>query len=107
MFDIFFFNSDIGKRIVSAKEVGGIQKHFNIGALRNLSIPVPPIELQTQFARIVEKTDALKTQYQQSLQEMESLYGSLSQRAFKGELMAKDGEMMMAAEAKVNYTTKH
>ena len=52
------------------------------------SIPVikPPIELQTQFAQIVEKTEALKTQYQQSLQELEKLYGSLSQKAFKGEL---------------------
>lgn len=84
---VFFFNSDIGKRIVSAKEVGGIQKHFNIGALRKLEIPVPPIELQTQFSQIVEKTEALKTQYQQSLQELENLYGSLSQKAFRGELM--------------------
>jgi type I restriction enzyme S subunit len=39
------------------------------------SIPViipPPIELQTQFAQIVEKAEALKTQYQQSLQELEN-----------------------------------
>jgi len=52
------------------------------------SIPVikPPIELQTQFAHIVEKTEALKNQYQQSLQELENLYGSLSQKAFRGEL---------------------
>lgn len=86
---VFFFNSDIGKRIVSAKEVGGIQKHFNIGALRKLEIPVPPIVLQTQFAHIVEKTEALKIQYQQSLQELENLYGSLSQKAFRGELELK------------------
>lgn len=52
------------------------------------SIPVikPPLSLQTQFAQIVEKTEALKAQYQQSLQELENLYGSLSQRAFRGEL---------------------
>lgn len=57
--------------------------------LEKLKIPVPPIELQTQFAQIVEKTEALKTQYQQSLQELENLYGSLSQRAFRGELEFK------------------
>ncbi len=45
-----------------------------------------PIELQTQFAQIVEKTEALKSQYQQSLSELENLYGSLSQKAFRGEL---------------------
>jgi len=57
--------------------------------LEKLKIPIPPIELQTQFARIVEKTEALKTQYQQSLQELENLYGSLSQKAFRGELKMK------------------
>ncbi len=48
-----------------------------------------PIDLQNQFAEIVEKTEALKTQYQQSLQELENLYGSLSQKAFRGELSVK------------------
>jgi type I restriction enzyme S subunit len=52
--------------------------------LQKLRIPTPPIELQTQFAQIVEKTEALKTQYQQSLQELENLYGSFSQKAFRG-----------------------
>ena len=83
---VFFFNSHIGKRIVSDNEVGGIQKHFNIGALRKLKIPIPTLPLQTQFAQIVEKTEALKSQYQHSLRELEQLFGSLSQRAFKGEL---------------------
>lgn len=57
--------------------------------LEKLKIPTPPIELQTQFAQIVEKTEALKSQYQQSLQELENLYGSLSQKAFRGELAKK------------------
>jgi type I restriction enzyme, S subunit len=35
---------------------------------------------------IVTKTETLKEQYKNSLQELENLYGSLSQRAFKGEL---------------------
>ena len=60
--------------------------HFTMEKFKKLKIPVPPIELQTQFAQIVEKTEALKTQYQQSLQELENLYGSLSQKAFRGEL---------------------
>ena len=55
--------------------------------LEKLKIIVPPIELQTQFAQIVSTTEALKSQYQQSLQELENLYGSLSQRAFRGELV--------------------
>lgn len=57
--------------------------------IENFKTYQPPIELQTQFAQIVEKTEALKAQYQQSFQELENLYGSLSKQAFKGELIAK------------------
>lgn len=62
------------------------QVKLNKENLDRIPVPVPPIQLQTRFAQIVEKTEALKTQYQQSLQELENLHGSLSQRAFKGEL---------------------
>jgi hypothetical protein len=40
------------------------------------------------------------------LQELENLYGSLSQRAFKGELNLKGEELAMAAEPEVRYTKK-
>ena len=65
---------------------GQTRARISSGQIAKISIPVPPLELQTQFAQIVEKTEALKTQYQQSLQELEHLYGSLSQKAFRGEL---------------------
>ena len=47
---------------------------------------LPPLSLQNQFAAIVEEVEILKARYTQSLNELENLYGSLSQRAFKGEL---------------------
>jgi type I restriction enzyme S subunit len=68
---------------------GQTRARISSGQIAKISIPVPPFELQTQFAQIVEKTEALKTQYQQSLQELENLYGSLSQKAFNGELTQK------------------
>lgn len=72
--------------------------------IKSFEIPLPSIELQTQFAQIVEKIEALKTQHQQSLQELENLYGSLSQKAFRGELCLKDDSLLMAAEPVVNYS---
>lgn len=65
---------------------GAIMAGINVGLLKHIMIDLPPIELQTKFAQIVEKTEVLKTQYQQSLQELENMYVSLSQRAFRGEL---------------------
>lgn len=78
--------------------------NINLGILNKLKFPVPPIKLQTQFAQIVEKTEALKAQYQQSLQELENLYGSLSQQAFNGELKLNKGEesLLMADEPESN-----
>jgi len=55
--------------------------------IKSFEIPVPPIELQTEFADIVSKTETLKDEYKKSLVELENLYGSLSQQAFKGELV--------------------
>ena len=72
--------------LVSSLEVGGIQKHFNVGALNKIPFPIPPIALQAHFADIVEKVESTKTRYQQSLIHLEALYGALSQKAFKGEL---------------------
>lgn len=62
------------------------QKNINLEILRNLQVPKPPLSLQNKFAAIVEKVEAMKVKYNESLVEMEKLYGSLSQRAFQGEL---------------------
>lgn len=45
-----------------------------------------PYENQKSFSTIVERVEALKSRYQHSLADLESLYGALSQQAFKGEL---------------------
>ncbi|AJQ27929.1 restriction endonuclease subunit S [Pelosinus fermentans] len=59
---------------------------INQQSLKSIIIIVPPVNLQNQFAAIVEKVEVLKAKYTQSLTDLENLYGSLSQRAFKGEL---------------------
>jgi type I restriction enzyme S subunit len=61
-------------------------RKFDSVAMQKLFIPLPPIDLQNQFAAIVDKVEGLKSRYQQSLADLESLYGALSQKAFKGEL---------------------
>lgn len=105
---LWFFNSESGKRQIKNSSNEAAQAGLYTGKLKEIFIPVPPFELQTQFAQIVEKTEALKAQYQLSLQELENLYGSLSQRAFRGQLTPKEyklpndyaqnSELGMAAE---------
>lgn len=51
-----------------------------------LKIPVPPLQLQNEFAQKVEKIEQQKQLLEQSLTELENNFNSLMQRAFKGEL---------------------
>ncbi len=84
----YLFKNESFKNVLTREASGTSGSMLNISMvkLRNVKIPVAPISLQISFAQIVEKTESLKAQYQQSLQELENLYGSLSQRAFRGEL---------------------
>ncbi|HGS5167329.1 TPA: restriction endonuclease subunit S [Vibrio harveyi] len=80
------FRSIAFRRIIFQGGQGANIQNINQKILTGLPIPVPPKELQTQFANIVEKVEALKSRYQKSLNDLESLHGAFSQQAFKGEL---------------------
>ena len=54
--------------------------------LSKLAIPVPPIQLQREFARRVGAVEKLKTAQRASLAELDALFASLQHRAFRGEL---------------------
>lgn len=74
--------------VVRSLASGGHDSMLNISMKKfmTLGIPCPLIELQEQFAAIVDKIEDIKNRYQQSLTDLEALYGALSQQAFKGEL---------------------
>lgn len=64
----------------------GTFTHMNTGVLDSLEFPYPPKELQNKFGEIADRIEAIKSRYKQSLSDLEALYGTLSQQAFKGEL---------------------
>lgn len=66
---------------------GGNQPNLNLSFIKNLNIIFPPLPLQQQFADIVNKIEALKEKQKQLEQELENLFQSLMQKAFKGELV--------------------
>lgn len=73
-------------RILKLNSSGGAQQFMSLNQIKNIDVAVPSIKLQNKFALIVEKAEKVKEQYKESLKELENLFGSLSQRAFKGEL---------------------
>jgi len=65
------------------------QKNINLKILRELIVPLPPVELQNQFAERIQLIEAQQQQAKASLEKSEVLFNSLLQRAFTGELTAK------------------
>jgi type I restriction enzyme S subunit len=55
-------------------------------ALLNFNFPYPPLTLQKQFSVIYSKVDSLRNRIEYSCQDLDNLFNSLLQKAFKGEL---------------------
>ena len=70
--------------IKSAPEAA--RANINLRILDKLKIIVPSNKQQEKFAKTAKKIEFIKTKYDASLIELENLYGSLSQKAFRGEL---------------------
>ncbi len=72
-----------------ATGTGGSMKNISMPKVLSIPIILPPVKIQDKFAAIVQQVEQTKEQHQKSLQELQNLFGSLSQRAFRGELELK------------------
>lgn len=108
------FRSTAFRRIIFQGGQGANIQNINQQILSDLPIPIPDEGLQNKFAATVEQVEGLKSRYQQSLADLDALYGSLSQQAFNGELNLSrvalpaapiEGESLMAAAVPAPITT--
>jgi type I restriction enzyme S subunit len=85
----YLFNSPIFKIKIQNLASGAAASMLNISKakLMSLKIPVPSIDHQLKFAKKALAIRLQKTQSQDSLLMAESLFQSLLQKAFKGELV--------------------
>jgi type I restriction enzyme, S subunit len=79
-------NSHIGRRLIRGITVEATRARFGLREFKALEIVVPPLELQEHFGAIAGRVGHLKSCYQRSLNDLETLYGALSQQAFRGGL---------------------
>lgn len=84
VFLAMFTNMPHGMNQIRRKTGGAAQKHFNVSGYKSLSIILPPIELQNQFAAFVEETEKIKTTISRSLEKLEILKKALMQEYFGG-----------------------
>jgi len=68
-----FFNSDAAKVQVKAGKIGLAQQHFNVGAVKNTQMPLPPKEQQDEIVAHLELIDSkhdLATAKRNTLQDL-------------------------------------
>jgi len=77
-----YFQSDSLKKALAENTHGGTMDILNLGIVRKLAMPLPPLELQNEFLRFVKQTDKSKLEVQKSLDKLEVLKKSLMQKYF-------------------------
>jgi type I restriction enzyme S subunit len=67
----------------SAKQTTGIAS-INMAQLRKFPLLLPPLKMQQEFTLRVRAVEELKAKYRASLAELDALFASLQDRAFRG-----------------------
>jgi type I restriction enzyme S subunit len=83
----YLLNTERMQRKFKELQAGVARDNLNLGQLRDLEILLPPISEQQKFAALVEKVESLRAKQKQSEKELQELFQSLMQRAFRGELV--------------------
>lgn len=76
------------RRKISERATGssGSMKNISREKVLSLSVGLPPLDLQAQFANAVDRIDSVRSQHRTALVELDALFASLQSRAFRGEL---------------------
>ena len=80
------FHSTYLQRQFEAGGSGSTVKHLKLPVCRGLKLRVPPIDQQRQFAERVSACDTASDSFNASIESLDTLFASLQQRAFAGEL---------------------
>lgn len=84
--EFFMYSLSFQKKYMYQNASKTTVPYMNKSICNRVPMYCPPKELQLKFAEITKRVYRIKTRYQQSLSDLQALYGTLSQQAFKGEL---------------------
>lgn len=79
-------NLMLGDRAVIQGSTGAVQTHFNIGRARELRLALPPLRLQERYSDLVVAGRRIQERLEKANSLGATLFDSLAQRAFRGEL---------------------
>ena len=82
----YFLRHPMARDYLERNAKGAIMSGLNMGIIKRLPIPVPPLDAQEAFAQRSDAIESQKSQMRAHLAELDSLFASLQQRAFQGGL---------------------
>jgi type I restriction enzyme S subunit len=74
----------VGKEDYRRLQRGVRQKNLNLSMIQEISIPVPPLSLQEEFAGVVARVESLRGRMGESTRQVEGLFESLLAQSFDG-----------------------
>jgi type I restriction enzyme S subunit len=75
-----------GQLQIQQLQYGQTKPGLGFQQIRSFKVPIPPLDYQQKFARIVHKYERLRALQRESARQAEHLFQSLLDRAFRGEL---------------------
>lgn len=80
-----FLNSKVGKKLLTnmCKSIVGMA-NINAQELQNIKIAHPPLELQQEFAKTIEKIESQKSFYEAELTGLQATFDALLSQSFEG-----------------------
>ncbi|MDB4916649.1 MAG: restriction modification system specificity domain protein, partial [Gemmatimonadetes bacterium] len=81
-----FLSSASAYRQASRALDGSASPHVNIGEIVAFRVPLPPVVVQEEYARVIRGHDLVRVRLRESVRKAEHLFDSLLQMAFEARL---------------------
>lgn len=89
-FLLYFLNCENLKHVYLKNTKGNSIKHLHLVEIRGLDIPLPPMDLQELFVNRIEQLNSIQQSNAKKSIEVNNLFNSILQKAFKDELEFKE-----------------
>jgi type I restriction enzyme, S subunit len=83
-FLVKLLNSEIGYNILKPILVEGTRERFGLTPMKQLEVPLPPLDVQEEFGGMVRRVESLRARMSEAERQVEGLFQSLLQECFGG-----------------------
>lgn len=82
----FLLQTDGAMAKIQHMSHGGTMGIVNVGKMKGLELPIPPLEQQNRFLEIMDRLYAFKNRQKGTTEDISVLFKSFCQKAFAGDL---------------------